>query len=91
MRHALDNLIKENPSAGGAGKGLVVESVIGVPSGIGGDGAEKAFFDRDADRASDRCLAPVEERLEGIFGVEKAAPIVNRASGGEAADSCYRL
>ena len=58
VRHAPDNLIKEKPSAGGAGKGLVVESVIGVTSGIGGDGAEKAFFDRDADRASDRVPCP---------------------------------
>ena len=48
MGHAADNLIKEEPRAGGAGKCLVVEGVVGVPSGVGGDGAE-AFFDRDAD------------------------------------------
>ena len=82
MRHAPDNLIKEEPSAGGAGKGLVVEGAVGVPSGIGGDGAEEAFFDGNADRASDRHLATVEEGLEGVLGVEEAAPVVNRASGG---------
>ena len=32
----------------------VVEGAVGVPSGIGGDGAEKAFFDGDADKATDR-------------------------------------
>jgi hypothetical protein len=33
--HAPDNLIKEESGAGGAGKSLVVEGVVGVPSGIG--------------------------------------------------------
>ena len=60
VRHAPYNLIKEEPSAGGAGKGLVVEGAVGVPSGIGGDGAEEAF-DGDADRATDWYLAKVEE------------------------------
>ena len=41
MRHAPDNLIKEESGAGGAGEGLIVEGVVGVPSGIGSDGAEK--------------------------------------------------
>ena len=83
MGHAPDNLIKEEPSTGCAGKGLVVEGVVGVPSGIGGDGAEEAFFDRDADGATDWYLTTHEERLEGVLGVEEAAPVVNRASGGE--------
>ena len=87
MGQAPDNLIKEEPSAGGAGKFLVVEGVIGVPSGIGGDGAEEAFFDRDADGAPDRHLATHEERLEGVLGIEEAAPVMNRASGGETVHS----
>ena len=49
MGHAPDNLIKEESGAGGAGKRLVVEGVVGVPSGIGSDGAEKAFFNGDTD------------------------------------------
>ena len=35
MRHAPDNLIKEKPSAGGVGEGLVVESAVEASSSIG--------------------------------------------------------
>ena len=56
MGHAPDNLIKEETGAGGAGKSLIVEGVVGVPSGIGSDGAEKAFFNGDADGAPERHL-----------------------------------
>jgi len=47
MRHAPDNLIKE-PSAGGVGERLVVESTVEASS-IGSNGAEEAFFDGDSD------------------------------------------
>ena len=69
MRHAPDNLIKEEPSAGGVGEGLIVESAVGASSSIGSNGAEEAFFDGDADGATDRHLAAVEEGLEGVLGV----------------------
>ena len=59
MRLAPDNLIKEEPSAGGVAEGLVVESAVGALSSIGGDGAEEAFFDGDADGATDRHLASI--------------------------------
>ena len=39
MRHAPDNLIKKEPSAGGVGEGLVVESAVGASSSIGSNGA----------------------------------------------------
>ena len=76
MRRTTYKPVKEEPSAGGAGKCLVVEGVVGVPSGVGGDGAEEAFFDRDADGAPDRHLATHEGRLEGVLGIEEAAPVV---------------
>ena len=66
MRHAPDNLIKEEPSAGGVGEGLCR---IEASSSIGSNGAEEAFFDGDADGATDRHLAAVEEGLEGVLGV----------------------
>ena len=31
------------------GEGLVVEGAVSPPSSIGGDGADEAFFDGDAD------------------------------------------
>ena len=67
------------------GEGLVVESAVEASSSIGGNRAEEAFFDGDADRATDRYLAAVKEGLEGVLGVEKAASVVRRASGGETA------
>ena len=54
--HALDNLIKEEPSTGGVGEGVVVESAVEASSSIGGSRAEEAFFDGDAGRATDRYL-----------------------------------
>ena len=85
--HAPDNLIKEESGAGGAGKSLVVEGVVGVPSGIGSDGAEEALFNGDADRAPDRHLTTHKERLKSVLGVKEATAIVNRAAGGETTHS----
>jgi len=87
MRHAPDNLIKEESGAGGAGKSLIVESVVGVPSGIGSDGAEKAFFNGDTDGAPERHLTTHKEGLKSILGVEEATAIVHRAAGGETTHS----
>ena len=56
MRHAPDDLIQEEPSTGGVGEGLVVESAVEAASSIGGNRAEEDFFDEDADRATDRNL-----------------------------------
>ena len=42
------------------GEGLVVESAVEASSSIGGNRAEEAFFDGDADGATDRYLAAVE-------------------------------
>ena len=38
------------------GEGLVVESAVEATSSIGSNGAEEAFFDGDADGATDRHL-----------------------------------
>ena len=35
MRHAPDNLVKEEPSAGGVGEGVVVERAVEATSSIG--------------------------------------------------------
>ena len=80
MGHAPDNLIKEESGAGGACKSLIVESVVGVPSGIGSDGAEEALFNGDADRAPDRHLTTHKERLKSVLGVKEATAIVNGCS-----------
>ena len=73
MRHAPDNLVKEEPSTGGVGEGLVVESAVEASSSIGGNRAEEAFFDGDADRATDRYLAAVKEGRLLFWDLMKAS------------------
>ena len=43
-----------------------MESAVEASSSIGSNGAEEAFFDGDADGATDRHLAAVEDGLEGV-------------------------
>ena len=79
MRHAPVNLVKEEPSARASGAeawegGLVVESAVEASNSIAIGSKEEAFFDGDADGATDWGLAAVEEGLEGVLGVEKAPP-----------------
>jgi len=59
-----------------------------VPTGsVRGERAQEALLNRDAEGATDRNFALVEQGLEGVLGIEKTAAIVVRAAGGEPSDS----
>ena len=45
MQEPPDNLVMEHADGGGSGESLVVESVVAVADGAGGDGADEAFLD----------------------------------------------